>query len=146
MTIDLVKKTDPTRPAFVSCVSPNDIKDQAWEDDHYPGPTTVDQIAANAKWGANFSEHPHIFYQKETQDYDPGASDLWSEALMKTWDKLWKDPTILGSFIWEWQNQGIADKYPTKRAISGMAQITAPGEQQGHRDRPIASPSPNGGS
>ena len=111
---DLIKKTDPTRPAFVSCVSPNDIQGQSWEDDHYPGPDSVDHIAANPKWGANFSEHPHIFYQKETQDYDPGASDLWSEALQKTWDKLWQDPTILGSFIWEWQNQGIADKYPDK--------------------------------
>ena len=114
--MDLVKKTDPTRPAFVSCVSPNDIKGQSWEDDHYPDPGSVDRIAANVKWGANFSEHPHIFYQKETQDYDPGASDLWSETLIKTWDKLWKAPTILGSFIWEWQNQGIADKNPdTKR-------------------------------
>ena len=114
MTIDLVKKTDPTRPAFVSCVSPSDIQGQSWEDDHYPWPGLVDRIAANPKWGANFSEHPHIFYQKETQDYDPGASDLWSETLIKTWDKLWKDPTILGSFIWEWQNQGIADKNPDR--------------------------------
>ena len=39
-------------------------------------------------------------------------SDLWSEALIKTWNKLWQDPTILGSFIWEWQSQGIADKNP----------------------------------
>ena len=29
---------------------------------------------------------------------------------MRTWDKLWKAPNILGSFIWEWQSQGIADK------------------------------------
>jgi beta-galactosidase len=108
--MNLVKRIDPTRPAFVSCVSPNDIKGQSWEDDHYPDPSYVDRVASNGKWGANFSEHPHIFYQKETQDYDPGASDLWSEALMKTWEKIWKDPTILGSFIWEWQNQGIADK------------------------------------
>jgi beta-galactosidase len=112
--IDLVHGMDPTRPAFVSSVSPNDIKGQSWEDDHYPDPHYVDQVANNGKWPANFSEHPHIFYQKETQDYDPGASDLWSETLIKTWDKLWKDPTILGSFIWEWQNQGIADKYPDK--------------------------------
>ena len=113
--IDLVKKIDPTRPAFVSSVNPNDIKGQSWEDDHYPDPRSVDRIAKNEKWPANFSEHPHIFYQKETQDYDPGASDLWSEALMRTWDKLWKAPTILGSFIWEWQNQGIADKFPDKK-------------------------------
>ena len=37
-------------------------------------------------------------------------SDVWSEALIKTWDKLWKAPNILGSFIWEWQSQGVADK------------------------------------
>jgi len=29
---------------------------------------------------------------------------------VRTWDKLWRAPNILGSFIWEWQNQGIADK------------------------------------
>ena len=115
LVMDLIKRTDPTRPAFVSSVSPNDIKGQAWEDDHYPDPNSVDRIAKITKWGANFSEHPHIFYQKETQDYDPGASDLWSETMIKTWDKLWKAPTILGSFIWEWQNQGIADKYPDKK-------------------------------
>ena len=110
MVSDMIGKADPTRPHFVSCTSPNDIKGQSWEDDHYPDPSLVDRIAADTKWGANFSEHPHIFYQKETQDYDPGASDLWSEALIMTWDKLWQDPTILGSFIWEWQSQGIADK------------------------------------
>lgn len=111
--MDLVKRLDPTRPAFVSSVGPNDIKGQSWEDDHYPDPNYVNQIAASGRL-ANFSEHPHIFYQKETQEYDPGASDLWSETLIKTWDKLWKSPHILGSFIWEWQNQGIADKYPDK--------------------------------
>ncbi len=112
--IDLVRKTDPTRPAFVSSVGPGSIKGQAWEDDHYPGPDWVDNIAKNTRWGANFSEHPHIFYQKETQDFDPGASDLWTETMSKTWEKLWKAPTILGSFIWEWQNQGIADRFPDK--------------------------------
>ena len=107
---DLVGTMDPTRPRFVSGQTPNDIKGQSWEDNHYPGPESVDRFAQNPKWGANLSEHPHTFYEKEVQDYDPGMSDLWSEALIKTWDKLWKDPTILGSFIWEWQSQGIADK------------------------------------
>ena len=114
--MDLVKKTDPTRPAFVSQQNPSDIKRQDLGDAHYPDPGSVDWDATHnaALWPVNYSEHPHIFYQKDTQDYDPGASDLWSEALMKTWDKLWKAPTILGSFIWEWQNQGIADKNPDK--------------------------------
>jgi beta-galactosidase len=108
--MDLVKQTDPTRPAFVSGQSPDGIKGQDWEDNHYPSPDSIDRFGADPKWGANITEHPHTFYEKEVQDYDPGMSDLWSEALIRTWDKLWKDPTILGSFIWEWQNQGIADK------------------------------------
>ena len=108
--VDLVKRADPTRPAFVSEQGPNSIKGQAWNDSHYPDPGNVDRLAQDPNWGANISEHPHTFYEKEVQEYDPGMSDLWSEALIKTWDKLWQDPTILGSFIWEWQNQGVADK------------------------------------
>ncbi|MBV9851355.1 MAG: discoidin domain-containing protein [Armatimonadetes bacterium] len=107
---DLVEKTDPTRPAFVSGQDPASIKGQSWKDDHYPGPDSIDRYARDTRWGANITEHPHTFYEKEVQDYDPGASDLWSETLIKTWDKLWKAPNILGSFIWEWQNQGVADR------------------------------------
>ncbi len=114
MVLDLIRKTDPTRPAFVSGEDPNSIKGQLWKDDHYPGPDTIDRYARNTNWGANITEHPHTFYEKEVQDYDPGASDLWSETLIKTWDKLWKAPNILGSFIWEWQGQGIADKNADK--------------------------------
>ena len=114
MVLDLVRKTDPTRPAFVSGQDPESIKGQLWKDDHYPGPDSIDRYAQNTKWGTNLTEHPHTFYEKEVQDYDPGASDLWSETLIKTWDKLWKAPNILGSFIWEWQNQGIADKNDDK--------------------------------
>ena len=110
MTLDLVNKADPTRPAFVSGQDPNSIKGQLWKDDHYPGPDSIDRYAADTRWGTNLTEHPHTFYEKEVQDYDPGASDLWSETLVRTWDKLWKAPNILGSFIWEWQGQGIADK------------------------------------
>ncbi len=108
--LDLVNKMDPTRPAFVSGQDPGSIKGQLWKDDHYPGPDSIDRYARDTKWGANITEHPHTFYEKEVQDYDPGASDLWSETLVRTWDKLWKAPNILGSFIWEWQSQGIADK------------------------------------
>ncbi len=110
MASDLIGKADPTRPRFVSGQNPESIKGQPWQDDHYPGPDSIDRYARDARWGENITEHPHTFYEKEVQDYDPGASDLWSETLIKTWDKLWKAPNILGSFIWEWQNQGIADK------------------------------------
>jgi beta-galactosidase len=107
---DLIQTIDPTRPTFVSDQNPDQIVSQSWQDSHYPDPGNVDRYAAGTKWVANLSEHPHTFYEKEVQSYDPGASDVWSEALIKTWDKLWKAPIILGSFIWEWQSQGVADK------------------------------------
>ncbi len=109
---DMVRQTDPTRPVFASWQNPDTIKGQAWQDSHYPDPAEVDRMAKNPNYGATLTEHPHTFYEKEVQDYDPGMSDLWSEVMTKTWKKLWQSPTILGSFVWEWQNQGIADKNP----------------------------------
>ncbi|MDQ2732797.1 MAG: hypothetical protein M3Y56_14155, partial [Armatimonadota bacterium] len=72
MVMDLVRKTDPTRPAFVSGQDPASIKGQLWKDDHYPGPDSIDRYARDTRWGANITEHPHTFYEKEVQDYDPG--------------------------------------------------------------------------
>lgn len=116
MTLDLVRKMDPTRPAFVSGQDPESAKGQQWKDDHYPGPDTVrrDSSPANVRWPINYTEHPHTFYEKEAQEYDPGVSDLWSETLIKTWDILYPAPQMLGSFIWEWQSQGVADTFPDK--------------------------------
>ncbi len=116
LVMDLAKRLDPTRPAFVSGQNPQSVKGQDWKDDHYPGPDTVDRDTnqANVRWPTNYTEHPHTFYEQEAQDYDPGVSDLWSETLIKTWNKLWPAPNMLGSFIWEWQSQGVADKYPDK--------------------------------
>ena len=107
---DLIHAADPTHPTFVSDQNPDQIKGQSWQDSHYPDPDTIERYARGTKWPANLSEHPHTFFEKEIQAYDPGASDVWSEALLKTWEKLWKAPVILGSFIWEWQSQGVADK------------------------------------
>jgi beta-galactosidase len=107
---DLVKSIDPTRPAFVSQQSPTLIHGELWQDKHYPGPAEIDGDVKTTNMTFNYSESPHMFWQKEAQDYDPGTSDLWSEALIDLWQKVWKAPNILGSFIWEWQGQGIADK------------------------------------
>jgi beta-galactosidase len=115
--IDFVKSHEPTRPAFISQGGYWGPKGQSFQDMHYPTPADVDNYVAkdSGKLPAQFSEQPHIFYQKDAQDYDPGASDLWSETLTRTWAKIRKAPTILGSFIWEWQNQGIADKNPDRK-------------------------------
>ena len=114
MTLDLVRKMDPTRPAFVSGQDPESAKGQQWKDNHYPGPDSVRRDASQNRWPVNYTEHPHTFYEREAQDYDPGVSDLWSETLIKTWNIIYPAPPLLGSFIWEWQGQGVADKFPDK--------------------------------
>jgi beta-galactosidase len=114
--IDYVKAQDPTRPAFISQGGYWGPKGQSFQDMHYPTPADIDNYLAKdaTKLPAQFSEQPHTFYAKAAQDYDPGISDLWSEALIGIWDKVWASPTIEGSFVWEWQNQGIADPNPDK--------------------------------
>ena len=94
--IDFVKSHEPTRPAFISQGGYWGPKGQSFQDMHYPTPADVDNYVAkdSGKLPAQFSEQPHIFYQKDAQDYDPGASDLWSETLTRTWDKIRKAPTI----------------------------------------------------
>lgn len=106
--MDLVRATDPTRPAFVSCTGRSDVRGQLWDDGHYPQPSDVDAVIQHGT-PQNYTENPHIFWQPEAENYDPGTHDLWSEALAGVWSKVWNAPTILGSFIWEWQNQGIAN-------------------------------------
>ncbi len=111
---DLAHQLDPTRPSFASGAGPDSVKGQELFDTHYPSPEGLMRDVETRKGIAPevVTEHPHTFYQRETQDYDPGASDVWSEGLIATWDLFRRTPTLLGSFIWEWQSQGIADKFP----------------------------------
>jgi len=113
---DLVERLDPTRPSFASQSSPSDVKGQKLFDSHYPSPEWLQRYIEKDSGIAPevITEHPHTFYSRETQTYDPGASDTWSEGMIATWDLLWRSPTILGSFIWEWQNQGVADHFPDR--------------------------------
>ena len=77
MTLDLVRQLDPTRPAFVSGQTPESAPGQQWRDDHYPGPDSVkNRDAKQDRWPVNYTEHPHTFYEKEAQQYDPGVSDF----------------------------------------------------------------------
>jgi beta-galactosidase len=114
VVFDYVKAKDPTRPAFVSCMTTNQIMGQEWNDEHYPSPETVQREAKTADQTFNYTENPHTFYEKGLLELDPGAGDFWSEALIKVWNIVWDAPNILGSFIWEWQSQGVADRSPDR--------------------------------
>jgi beta-galactosidase len=48
-------------------------------------------------------------------DYDYGNQDFWVQGLVNAWDVQWKCDSIVGSYIWEWQDQGMADKFMEDR-------------------------------
>jgi beta-galactosidase len=119
-SFDFMKANDPTRPAFISQqgLGPNPRTD--FEDSHYPAITAIKNAIASpnrAKVPAIFTEQPHTFSGKPAMDYDYGCQDFWGQALINTWDLIWSTDAIAGSFIWEWQDQGMADKFPDRRGV-----------------------------
>ena len=117
---DYMKSNDPTRPAFISQQNLNVNPRTDFEDFHYP---TLDKLKGlitdrnRAKVPVINTEQPHIFCVKAAMDYDYGNQDFWGEALKNTWDIIWPADGILGSWIWEWQDQGMQDKFSDRRGV-----------------------------
>jgi beta-galactosidase len=99
---------DATRPAFISQQWPSQ-PGQSFLDDHYPKPSDFNNMLKNAagKTPIVFTEQPHMFSATASLSYDYGMHEFWGSLLQKSWETVEKYPTILGSFIWEWQNQPI---------------------------------------
>jgi hypothetical protein len=38
-------------------------------------------------------------------------------GLARTWGKIWSTDAIVGAFIWEWQAQGMFDKFPERWSV-----------------------------
>ena len=62
-----------------------------------------------------------------------GIEDPWGKILADNWDVIWSTDGIAGAFIWEWQDQGMADKFPERWSIP------SPGAR-GHRPRTTGIP------
>ncbi len=115
--LDYAHANDPTRPAFISQCGPWNNPKIDFADYHYPDLASVKGIAKEKlreTTPAVFTEQPHIFYVKAGLDYDYGEKDLWGQVLANNWNIVWPTDGIVGSFVWEWQDQGIADKFPDK--------------------------------
>jgi beta-galactosidase/beta-glucuronidase len=110
--MDRMMELDPVRLTFASQCGTWDYKRQRVNDQHYPGLQGIVNAGMTSKVPAFWSEQPHIFWQQESLDLDPGLADLWAKTLAKSWDVIWREPALLGAFIWEWQDQGVADKFP----------------------------------
>jgi beta-galactosidase len=107
-----VHAADPTRLQFASEHGPQDCPGVDLSDHHYPGfqeMQRIDRSSVRTKVPAIITEEPHTYYKTEASEYDPGCRDLWGESLATVWDIVWPSRAILGSFIWEWQDQGIVE-------------------------------------
>lgn len=113
----LTRELDPTRPRLVSTQKAEDGgADVEFDDEHY---VTADKIhkAENdakrrAKWPMIYSENPNVWEVRNGPDY--GSLDLWAEVIVRTWNELWQDDHVTGSFLWEWQDRAVADANPHK--------------------------------
>jgi beta-galactosidase len=136
--LQYVKANDPTRPAFVSQCGPwnNPLID--FVDTHYPSIEEVKRLASDPMRKTTpvvMTEQPHIFYVRDGLTYDYGEKDYWGQVLASNWSVVWPTDSILGSFIWEWQDQGIADKFPDSgRDSSGLRDNNNKGIVDGYRN------------
>jgi len=117
---DYMKTNDPTRPAFISQQNLGKNPRTDFEDFHYPAIPELRSLATNSsrlKIPAILTEQPHTSCVRAAMDYDYGNQDFWGQALVNTWDVVWPADGITGSWIWEWQDQGMADKFPDRNGV-----------------------------
>ena len=117
---DYMKANDPTRLAYISQQNLGQNPRTDFEDYHYPSPDALKQTAASpnrSKVPVILTEEPHTFCVRAVMDYDYGTQDFWGQALVNIWDVVWPAKGIAGSWIWEWQDQGMADKFSDRRGV-----------------------------
>jgi beta-galactosidase len=133
--VDYVAANDPTRPRFVSEQNKNRDPNLSISDHHYPGDSDLKKITTTDPGPSVITEGPHIFYNIGHQAYDYGLNDLWGEALAAQWDRVWPSKPLFGAFIWEWQDQGLADKSPDKTGVdaNGLRRENSKGIVTGYR-------------
>jgi beta-galactosidase len=116
----LTRQLDPTRPRLVSSRKAEEAgANVEFDDAHYVTPAQIHKAehdARRAKWPMIYTENPNVWEERNGPDY--GELDLWRPVIQRTWDELWQDDHVTGTFLWEWQDRAVADKCPTKEAFS----------------------------
>jgi len=104
---DFMKANDPTRLALISQqgLGPNPKTD--FDDYHYP---PIPQIVAMIDSPAR-AKVPAIFTEIG------GIEDPWGKVLADNWAPIWSSDGIAGAFIWEWQEQNLADRFPERWSV-----------------------------
>ena len=102
---DYAKAHDPTRPAFISQQNQAQNPRTDFEDYHYP---TLQQLRNMAN--PNHAQIPVIITEQH-------STDVGVAEVTNYWNIIWPADNIVGSFIWEWQAQGMYDKFPERWSI-----------------------------
>jgi beta-galactosidase len=104
---DYMKANDPTRLALISQVNLGQSPRVDFEDYHlypYPSPQELGRYIASP----NRAKVPIIL-----TEYGSGTP----AELANTWNIIWSTDAIVGATIWEWQAQGMYDKFPERWSI-----------------------------
>ena len=104
-----IRRLDPTRPRLVSR---HDAEEGGveFDDRHYRTPERI----ATANAAARARIYPHVFLENpNVWEYRNGADfgciDLWGHIIERSWQEIWKDDHIPGSFLWEWHDRAVLD-------------------------------------
>jgi beta-galactosidase len=101
---DYAKAHDPTRLALISQANLGQNPKTDFEDYHlypFPNPTQIKTMLASP----NRTKCPIIL-----TEYGSGNDAQFNT----TWDLVWNNDGLIGAFIWEWQAQGMYDKFPER--------------------------------
>ncbi len=113
---DYMKAHDPTRLALISQQNQSKNPKTDFEDYHYP---PLDRLKAMAK-SPDRAKIPVVLTEYSAR----GAG-----GVADTWAVIWPSDGIVGAFLWEWQAQGMYDKFPERW------NQPAPGAQTERQDR-----------
>jgi beta-galactosidase/beta-glucuronidase len=108
---DEIKKLDPTRPRLVSWRRAEHAGVEL-DDLHYTNPPEIAKANADLPRRntipITYLENPNIWEARNGADF--GCVDRWVHVIDRTWQEVWKDDHVPGSFLWEWQDRAVCDK------------------------------------
>ena len=107
---DYAKAHDPTRLALISQANLDQNPKTDFEDYHiYPTPVLEGRQGLNTLAASpNRAKCPAIL-----TEYGAGNDQQFNT----TWNAIWANDSLVGAFIWEWQAQGMYDKFPERWSV-----------------------------
>lgn len=136
----ITRQLDPTRPRLISCQRADEGTEPVeFDDAHYVTPRRIHRDETSPRrqqWPAIYLENPNVWDVRNGPDY--GSLDLWRAVMTRTWDEIWPDDHVAGSFLWEWQDRAVADRSPVKYYYyfpkTGINLLKVKGVVDGFRD------------